>query len=174
VRRKRETSNDPPPPLAGLGREADQGRGEGAEGTSLLARARSMRRASTPAERKLWQGLRKYQVGILKFRRQVPLGRYIADFYCPPARLVFEVDGASHIDAPEGAVRDAWMAKHDIRVVRVSNGDVLRNIEGILIAIGEVAGTPPPPNPLPQGEGESSASPVSSAPPSASSTFLHV
>jgi very-short-patch-repair endonuclease len=117
-----------------------------------------MRRSPTRAERKLWQGLRKHQVCGLKFRRQVPLGAYIADFYCPSARLVVEVDGISHIDAPADAVRDAWMTNSNIRVVRISNSDVLRNLEGILIAIGELARTPAPPNPLPRGEGESSGS----------------
>jgi very-short-patch-repair endonuclease len=75
-----------------------------------------------------------------------------------------EADGVSHVDAPDDAVRDGWMAKHNMRVVRVSNADVLRNIEGILIAIGELARTPPPPNPLPQGEGEApSSTPLSIA-----------
>jgi len=124
-----------------------------------------MCRAPTPAERKLWQGLRRHQVGDLKFRREVPLGPYIADFYCPSARLVVEVDGVSHIDAPADAVRDAWMAKDNIRVVRISNGDVLRNVEGVLIAIGELARTPHPANRLPQGEGES---------PCLRTTILHV
>jgi len=160
AKRKERLIKDPPPPLAG------GGQGEGAERTSLLAHARSMCRAPTPAERKLWQGLRRHQVGDLKFRRQVPLGPYIGDFYCPSARLVVEVDGVSHIDAQEDSVRDVWMAKDNIRVVRVSNGYVLRNLEGILIAIGELARTPPPPDPLPQGEGESPGFPTT--------TFLHV
>ena len=135
-----------------------------------------MRHASTPAERRLWQGLRKHRIGGLKFRRQVPLGPYIADFYCPSARLVVEVDGVSHIDAPGDAVRDAWMAKHSIRVARISNRDVLRNLEGLLIAIGELARTPPPPNPLPQGEGEDSTSSnsTSSSNATSSTVFLHV
>jgi very-short-patch-repair endonuclease len=113
-----------------------------------------MRSASTPAERRLWQGLRKHQIGGLKFRRQVPLGQYIADLYCPSARLVIEVDRVSDIDAPLDAVRDAWMVKHNIRVAQISNRGVLRNLEGMLIAIGELARPPSPPNPLPQGEGE--------------------
>ena len=46
------------------------------------------------------------------------------------------------------------MAKHNIRVARISNRGVLRNLEGMLMPIGEIARTPPPPNPLPQGEGE--------------------
>jgi len=142
------TRKSPPPPLAGLGREADQGWGEGAGRpveSSLLAHAREMRRAPTPAERKLWYGLRKHQLDGLKFRRQVPLGPYIADFYCPQARLVIEADGVSHIDAPAGAARDAWMREHGIRVFRVTNFDVLSNLEGVLITIGEMARGPLPP-----------------------------
>ena len=142
-------NNNSPPPLAG------GGRGEGALGRSQLAHARAMRRDATPAERRLWQGLRKHQVDGLKFRRQVPLGPYIADFYCPSLRLVVEVDGVSHIDAAGDGVRDAWMARRDIRVVRFTNRDVLTNLEGVLMAIAQVAHTPPPPNPLPQGEGGS-------------------
>ncbi|HET7881057.1 MAG TPA: DUF559 domain-containing protein [Acetobacteraceae bacterium] len=121
----------------------------------MLSHARSMRRDPTPAERKLWQGLRKHQLGGLKFRRQVPLGPYIADFYCPSATLVVEVDGVSHIDTTADTALDAWMVRHGIRVVRVPNGEVLRNLEGVLIAIAQLASAPPPPNPLPQGEGES-------------------
>jgi very-short-patch-repair endonuclease len=152
-----EKERESPPPLAG------GGWGEGAECTSLLTHARTMRHAPTPAERKLWQGLRKHQDSGLKFRRQVPLRPDIADLYCPSARLVIEVDGISHIDAPGDAVRDAWMTNSNIRVVRISNRDVFRNLEGILIALGELARTPPPPSPLPQGEGVSSGSNLTTA-----------
>jgi very-short-patch-repair endonuclease len=120
----------------------------------MLSHARSMRRDPTPAERRLWQGLRKHQLGM-KCRRQVPLGPYIADFYCPSAKLVVEVDGVSHIESGVDTARDAWMARRGIRVARVPNGKVLRNLEGVLIAIAQLAAAPPPPNPLPQGEGES-------------------
>jgi very-short-patch-repair endonuclease len=113
-----------------------------------------LRRTATPTERKLWQALRKHQTDAFKFRCQVPLGPFIADFYCPSARLVVEVDGVSHVDSPTDAIRDDWMRKHDIRVFRVSNHDVLSNLEGVLIAICEIADAPPPPNPLPRGEGE--------------------
>jgi very-short-patch-repair endonuclease len=143
-----------PPPLAG------GGRGKGAPGSSLLSHARALRRDATPAEKRLWQGLRRHQVGGLKFRRQVPLGPYIADFYCASTKLVIEVDGISHINSRSDAIRDAWMARQGIRVVRVANRDVLANLEGTLIAIDEIAALPPPPTPLPQGEGESSSSPT--------------
>ncbi len=85
----------------------------------------------------------------------MPLGPFIADFYCPAARLVVEVDGISHIDSPTDAMCDAWMMKQGIRVFRISNLDVLSNLEGVLLAFNAAAHLTPPPNPLPQGEGES-------------------
>jgi len=100
--------------------------------------------------------LRRHQVNGLKFRRQVPLGPYIADFYCASAKLVIEVDGISHINSDSDSIRDASMGQRGIRVVRVANRDVLANLEGTLIAIRDIAAKPPPPNPLPQGEGECS------------------
>ena len=84
----------------------------------------------------------------------MPLGPFIADFYCPAARLVVEVDGISHIDAPNDAIRDVWTIEQGIRVFRVSTFDVLSNLEGVLIAIQQAVQPTPPPNPLPQGEGE--------------------
>ena len=95
-------SNQPPPPLAG------EGWGEGAPPNpqSQLSHAREMRHDPTRPERKLWQALRKHQAHGLKFRRQVPLGPYIADFYCAAAKLVIELDGISHLDAQRDAVRD--------------------------------------------------------------------
>jgi very-short-patch-repair endonuclease len=122
-----------------------------------------MRHDPTPAEKLLWQKLRNHQIGGLKFRRQMPLGPYIADFYCPSARLVVELDGISHIDSPTDATRDAWMQAQGIRVFRFANHEVFRNLEGILRAIQEAASpTTPPPNPLPQGEGEPFFSPPAS------------
>ena len=170
-----QANSNPPPPLAGLGREADRGhrlggRGEGAVPTgkeTMLSHARSMCRYATPAERRLWQAVRKHRTGGLKFRRQVPLGPYIADFYCycPSAHLVIELDGATHTDTPNDEVCDAWMNQQGIRVLRIPNDDVLRNLEFVLVAIEQAAQTPPPPSPpacglgplrgpSPRGEGE--------------------
>jgi very-short-patch-repair endonuclease len=141
-----QSQQGPPPPLAG------GGWGEGAEQparTSLLTNARTMRRRATPAERRLWQALRRHQLGRLKFRRQMPLGPFIADFYCPAARLVVEVDGISHIDSPNDAIRDVWMNEQGIRVFRVSNFDVRSNLEGVLTAIQQAAQPTPSPRPPP-------------------------
>ena len=118
-----------PPPLAG------GGWGEGADGTSLLAHARSMRRAPTPAERKLWQGLRKHQLIRLKFRRQVPIGPFIADFACKQARLVIETDGDQH-GTDEQELRDAkrteWLQEHGWRVLRFWNSELAASMDDAL------------------------------------------
>jgi UDP-N-acetylmuramoylalanine-D-glutamate ligase len=146
------------PPLEG------GGQGEGSQPpspTSLLRHARELRRDATPAERKLWQALRNRAHSGLKFRRQMPLGPYIAIFYCASARIVVELDGISHVDSQTDETRDAWMQARGIRVLRFSNHEALSNTEGVCLAIEQAAGTPPevaappPPNPLPQGEGGS-------------------
>ncbi len=83
----------------------------------------------------------------------MPLGPFIADFYCSASRLVVELDGISHIDSQRDAARDAWMEEQGIRVVRFSNHEVLSNVEGVCLAIEQVASSTPPPGPLPQGDG---------------------
>jgi very-short-patch-repair endonuclease len=80
------------------------------------------------------------------------MGPYIADFFCPSAALVIEVDGATHVDRGADVRRDAGMQSQGLRVLRVWNDEVIGNIEGVLQAIA-IAATPPP-GPLPQGEGE--------------------
>lgn len=88
---------------------------------------RSLRRDMTDPERILWAALRASQLGI-KFRRQVGIGAYIADFYAAQARLVLEVDGDSHSDPSArqyDAERDAYMIGIGLRVMRVTNEDVL-------------------------------------------------
>ena len=91
-----------------------------------------MRRNPTSAEHALWRALRAKTADGLKFRRQAPIGRYIADFYCAETRMVVELDGASHDDAPEDAVRDAWMRGQGITVLRFWNNEVLGNLDGVL------------------------------------------
>jgi very-short-patch-repair endonuclease len=158
-----------PPPLEG------GGWGEGcvqppSPQVSLLPYARRMRHAPTPAERKLWQALRKRQASGFKFRRQMPLGPFIADFYCAASQLVVELDGISHIDSQTDAERDAWMQERGIRVVRYSNHEVLSNCEGVCLAIEQFATSTPPPGPLPHGEGETL---LPNSLPNASSLSLH-
>jgi very-short-patch-repair endonuclease len=87
----------------------------------------------TDAERKLWSLLRNNRLGV-KFRRQVPYGPYILDFYCVKARLVVELDGSQHY-TPEGrqrdAIRDAYLRNDGLEVVRFLNDEVFVNEEGV-------------------------------------------
>ena len=88
-----------------------------------LSRARKMRRDQTNAEEVLWRSLRNRQLGV-KFRRQLPIGAFIADFACVEAKVTVEVDGPSHdcdAGAKSDAWRDRWFVANGWRVVRVSN-----------------------------------------------------
>jgi very-short-patch-repair endonuclease len=101
------------------------------------------------------------EAGGFHFRRQAPIGKYIADFACHSARVVIEVDGGQH-NEPRGIDRDdartAWLESQGYRVVRFWNNDVLSNIEGVMREIGIFLKSPrtlpsPHPNPPHQGEG---------------------
>jgi very-short-patch-repair endonuclease len=100
--------------------------------------ARSLRRDATAAERRLWEGLRRKQIGGFRFRRQVILGGFIADFACFDARLVVEVDGATHSTDEEMAydgARSRTLAARGFAVLRFTNEDVYRNLDGVLETI---------------------------------------
>jgi very-short-patch-repair endonuclease len=97
--------------------------------------ARSMRADSTKAENVLWQALRNKQLGGLKFKRQVPLEGYIIDFVCFEARLIVEVDGGQHSESQSDAARDRHFEAAGFRVLRCWNDEVLKNIDGVCLAI---------------------------------------
>jgi very-short-patch-repair endonuclease len=104
----------------------------------LTTVARSLRRNATSAERRLWQGLRREQVAEFRFRRQVILGGSIADFACFEARMVIEVDGATHATDEEVArdtARSAALAAQGYDVLRFTNDDVFHNLNGVLETI---------------------------------------
>ena len=88
----------------------------------------------TDAKRKLWSLLRRNQLGV-KFRRQVPLGPYVVDFYCVKARLVIELDGSQHcsIKGRQNDVeRDEYLRAIGQEVVRYSNLEILQNGDGVV------------------------------------------
>jgi very-short-patch-repair endonuclease len=91
-----------------------------------------MRRDMTDAERKLWFLLRDRRLDGAKFRRQAPVGRYIADFVCLRRKLIIEADGGHHVDNERDVVRDRWLEREGYVVVRYSNIDILKNPEGVL------------------------------------------
>ena len=108
--------------------------------------AKSMRRVMTDAELKLWNELRAHRLMGLGFRRQVPIGPYIADFACPSHRLIVEADGSQHGEAENAGrdrVRTAYLEGQGWTVLRFWNDDVLRDIDAvcdhIVIAAGLMA-----------------------------------
>lgn len=82
----------------------------------------------------LWKHLRGRGDGKPVFRRQHPLGPYVLDFYCPAARLCFEIDGESHGfgDQPQrDARRDGYLRHHGIRTIRLSASDAIAEAYGV-------------------------------------------
>ena len=117
-------------------------------GTSqeIQSQARRLRREMTPAEEALWKHLRGRQLQGLKFRRQHPVGRFIADFYCPERRPVVELDGEIHRNQQEyDEVRTETFQDYGYRVLRFPNQMVLQHMEKVLEAI--VAAVAPLPSP---------------------------
>jgi very-short-patch-repair endonuclease len=103
--------------------------------TKSLPQARVMRRESTDAERKLWSCLRDRRLGGLKFRRQVPVGPFIADFLCVEHMLIVEVDGSQHFESSRDLRRDEWLHQHGYAVLRIWNVDVLKNLDSVKATI---------------------------------------
>ena len=101
-----------------------------------VSRARNLRAEATDAEKLLWSHLRRHQMLGYQFRRQEPIGKYIADFVCYRKRLVIELDGGQHIDQLDyDSERSRWLETRGFRVVRFWNEDVLSNAEGVLSVI---------------------------------------
>ncbi len=99
-------------------------------------RAISLRKSATATARHLWRHLRDRQLAGFRFRRQVPIGNYIADFACVDAKVVIEVDGGQHLAQREyDARRDAELVARGYQVLRFWDNDVLLNTESVLVVI---------------------------------------
>ena len=94
-----------------------------------------MRRSTTPQERYLWAQLRGRRFIDFKFRRQAPIGRYVADFVCYDAKLIVELDGSQHAESRRDAVRDAELERRGFKVLRFWNSQVMNEEESVLEAI---------------------------------------
>lgn len=104
----------------------------------VTQKARTLRQSMTKAEVILWMHLRKRAMNGARFRRQHPIGPYIADFTCPAAKLIVEVDGATH-STPEELAYDArrtrYLEQQGWTVIRVTNIDIYENMDGVWRAI---------------------------------------
>jgi very-short-patch-repair endonuclease len=101
----------------------------------LRERSRILRKEMTPAENFLWSKIRLNQLNGYRFYRQKPVGAFIADFYCPKAKLVIEVDGEYHLSNKSSKYdkeRDEYISEIHRRVLRFSNNEVLSNIHEVV------------------------------------------
>ena len=94
-----------------------------------------MRSGGTQHEEALWTLLRDRRFLDYRFRRQVPIGPFIADFVCYGRRLIVELDGSQHADDPTDAVRDDELKRRGFRVLRVWNNELTANPDGVMEAI---------------------------------------
>jgi very-short-patch-repair endonuclease len=102
--------------------------------------AKVLRERVTPSEKLIWKRLKGKNIKGMKFRRQQPIGRYIADFYCHELRLVIEIDGPIHLrkDRIEhDKIRTAIINSHDIKVIRFTNYEVRYRIGKVMKTIRE-------------------------------------
>ena len=121
----------------------------------LRSRARTLRTDLTDAERLIWNELRAHRLSGASFRRQTPIGPYVADFVCHAANLIVELDGGQHFDEAQmqhDARRDAFLASKGFRVLRFNNHDVMTNRPGVLETIAATLAAAPSPT-LPRKRG---------------------
>jgi len=127
----------------------------------IFKRAKSLKREMTPAEKILWNELRDGRLEGYKFRRQHPIGKFIADFYCHQGKLVVELDGSIHDneDVKErDASRTSEIENFELRVIRFQNEDIFKKLNEVLKQIMFSLGTKSlsereGESPSPQGEG---------------------
>ena len=104
---------------------------------AIQDQARRLRREMTPAERRLWQRLRRRQLNGAHFRKQHAVGPFIVDFFCAKAGLVIEVDGYSHAERGEyDTIRTRWLSRQrGYRVLRFTNAEAKENLEAVVDSI---------------------------------------
>jgi very-short-patch-repair endonuclease len=115
------------------------------ERSRQVAFARRLRDRAPSTEQLLWRLLRHRRLDGLKFRRQLPIGRYVADFVCLRHRLIVEADGPFH-DAARDAQRDAWLSGQGFRVLRFANAEIQGDPNRVLGTILETVALPPSPH----------------------------
>jgi very-short-patch-repair endonuclease len=133
-------------------------------------KARELRHRQTDAEKALWNKLRALRLEGYKFRRQHPIGKYIADFCCMDSKTIIELDGGQHCENKKDVERDTYLTSLGFRVVRFWNNESTENMEGLLQALSltlsqrergltrnKTNSLPPPPLGEGWGEGQNGA-----------------
>lgn len=109
--------------------------------TSEKERRRALRNTMPKAEIIIWSHLKNKQLHGYKFRRQYSIGKFVVDFYCPKIKLAIEIDGPSHFTeqaARYDRQRQEYIESFGIYVLRITNLDVYRNIDGVIERISEL------------------------------------
>jgi very-short-patch-repair endonuclease len=109
--------------------------------TKLKTLSRQLRKNMTGAERLLWSKIRGKQLKCHQFYRQRIIGNYIVDFYCPRAKLVIELDGGQHYSSEgleKDRIRDDYLSEQKLQVLRFSDRDVFKNLNGVVEKIYEL------------------------------------
>jgi len=149
-----------PDPLPGGEREKVGKRRPRKPSEAETTTARQLRGDPTDVEKLLWWKLRARQFGGWKFRRQVPIVGFVADFACLDARLIIELDGGQHSETVErDERRTAVLAQAGFRVLRFWNQQVIGELESVLATIEHALGGPSPRPSPPRGEGEQGLAP---------------
>ncbi len=160
-------SSEPPPPPPGSPLRVDPPSPQGGgRARATVTRARELRKAMTRYEVRLWLKLRELRAQGFRFRRQIPLERWIVDFICFQNKLVIEVDGFQHgFDRQQAldVARDDFLERAGYTVLRFTNGEVWEDMNGVVETIFnhrlDAARSPPPGSslradpPSPQGGG---------------------
>ena len=110
---------------------------------TLIPVTKQLRQAQTPWENKLWYHLRGHRFFGLKFKRQVMIGEYVADFCCNEKKLIIEIDGGQHNELEKRKYdqeRSEYFKRYGYGVLRFWNNEIDENIEGVLETIKKVAG----------------------------------
>ena len=124
------------------------------QGKAFKYTARALRRNQTETEKRLWRFLRSRELLGQKFRRQQPMGPYIADFCCLERKLIVELDGGQHAAQKlKDHRRTRFLEQEGFKVIRFWDNEVFENTPGVLETILKNLESPSPqPSPL-QGEG---------------------
>ena len=104
-----------------------------------------MRKDPTPGEKILWKNIRKKKFHGLKFRRQVPIGRYVVDFLCVEKKLIIEIDGDAHYEPgakERDGAREAYLRTQGFGILRVGNRQTVQELETVLTMIARVLEIP--------------------------------
>ena len=102
--------------------------------------ARNLRKNSTIQERRLWNLLKNRQFYNLKFKRQQPVGNYIADFICKEAKIIIEIDGGQHNESKNidyDKTRTEFLNNLGYKVIRFWNNEIYENIDGVMLRLKE-------------------------------------